>query len=34
MYCSECGFKNNKGDRYCAECGNTLKEKKKTTKKK
>ena len=33
MYCSECGFKNNKGDRYCAECGNPLQEEKNTTKK-
>ena len=33
MYCGECGFKNNKGDRYCAECGKPLLEEKNTTKK-
>ena len=34
MYCGECGFKNNKGDRFCAECGKPLQQEKVTSKKK
>ena len=34
MYCGECGFKNQKGDRFCAECGKPLQEEKTTPKKK
>ena len=34
MYCGECGFKNQKGDRFCAECGKPLQEEKTTPKEK